>query len=99
MAVLLFLARHPGEVVSREALEAAVWSDVVVSYDALSGTIIKLRKALGVDSGNPTYVETISKKGYRLLATVSTTAGPAPEHGPAEQQPAPAGSVCLDERD
>jgi adenylate cyclase len=72
MSVLVFLARNQGEVISREQLEDAVWPTVVVSYDALSGAIIKLRKALGDDSRNPKYIETISKKGYRLLAKVST---------------------------
>ena len=71
MSVLVLLAQHPGEVVSRETLEDTIWPNVVVGYDALSGTIIKLRKALGDDSRNPQYLETISKKGYRLLAPVS----------------------------
>ena len=71
MQVLVFLAQHSGKVVSREALEAVVWAGMVVGYDALSGSIIKLRKALGDDSRHPQYIETVSKKGYRLIASVS----------------------------
>ena len=71
MQVLVFLAQHSGKVVSREALEAVVWAGMVVGYDALSGSIIKLRKALGDDSRHPRYIETVSKKGYRLIASVS----------------------------
>ena len=71
MQVLVFLAQHSGKVVSREALEAVIWAGMVVGYDALSGSIIKLRKALGDDSRHPRYIETVSKKGYRLIASVS----------------------------
>ena len=71
MKVLLCLAQHAGKVVSRETLESTVWTNMIVGYDAVSATIIKLRKALGDDSRNPTYIETISKKGYRLIAEVS----------------------------
>lgn len=72
MSVLGLLAQHAGEVVSRETLEDQVWPDVVVSYDALSTSIIKLRKALGDDTRQPRYLETLSKRGYRLIAPVRT---------------------------
>ncbi len=70
MSVLVCLARHAGHVVSREELEGTVWAGMVVGYDALSGSVIKLRKAFGDNSRNPRYIETISKKGYRLVAAV-----------------------------
>lgn len=75
MEVLVHLAQHPGEVVSRKSLEDRVWVGTVVGYDAISGSIIKLRKALGDDPRNPRYIETISKKGYRLIARVSAGRG------------------------
>lgn len=78
MTVLLLLAQHSGEVLSRQMLEDKAWSGMVVSYDALSSTIIKLRKALEDDSRQPRYIETVSKKGYRLIATV--TPGDQPAH-------------------
>ncbi|WP_455208695.1 winged helix-turn-helix domain-containing protein [Kaarinaea lacus] len=71
MSVLVCLAKNAGKVVSRETLEATVWTGMVVGYDAVSGSIIKLRKALGDDSRHPHYIETVSKKGYRLIADVS----------------------------
>lgn len=71
MQVLLLLAQNPGKVVSREELEATAWAGMVVGYDAISGSVIKLRKALGDNSRNPQYIETVSKKGYRLIAAVS----------------------------
>lgn len=68
MDVLIYLSEHAGQVVSREQLENSVWQGTIVGYDALTSTIIKLRKALRDDSRSPRYIETIPKKGYRLLA-------------------------------
>jgi DNA-binding winged helix-turn-helix (wHTH) protein len=85
MSVLVYLAQRPGEVVTREELEGAVWSDTVVGYDALSNTIIKLRKAFGDQARNPRIIETISKTGYRLIAEVSA----ATELGKTETIPEP----------
>ncbi len=71
MAVLHHLARHAGELVTREDLERSVWRGSVVGYDALTGCIAKLRKALEDDPRRPRYIETISKKGYRLIGEIS----------------------------
>ena len=85
MAVLVCLAQSAGQVISREQLEAEVWTDMVVGYDSLASTIIKLRKAFGDDSKNPHIIETVPKKGYRLIAEVC----PADKHKEAslDQQP------------
>ncbi|PCJ88370.1 MAG: hypothetical protein COA54_03655 [Thiotrichaceae bacterium] len=70
MTLLVYLANHPGEVISRNQLEADVWTDRVISYDALTSCITRLRKVLGDDSRKPLYIETVPKKGYRLIASV-----------------------------
>src|SRR3989344_6394720 len=70
MEVLEYLACRPGQVVSREELEAAVWRSRVVSYDAVTNAIIKLRKAFKDDPRHPQIIETLSKRGYRLVAPV-----------------------------
>ncbi|MEA2092925.1 MAG: FlgO family outer membrane protein, partial [Pseudomonadota bacterium] len=70
MAVLVYLARRPGQVVTREELEDSVWAGAIVSYDALTGAIQKLRKAFNDDPRRPRIIETLSKKGYRLVAPV-----------------------------
>lgn len=94
MDVLVYMAQHPGEVVSRKSLEDRVWTGAVVGYDAISGSIIKLRKALGDDPRNPRYIETISKKGYRMIARVSagrgdtTIADASPSLPPKQVSPA-----------
>ena len=71
MAVLDYLACRPGEVISREELESALWAGVIVGHDALSNAINKLRKAFGDNARKPRIIETISKSGYRLIAEVS----------------------------
>src|SRR5262245_39514274 len=78
MELLVALASRPGQVVSREELLTAVWPGVVVGDEALSQAVTKLRKALGDDARAPTYIETISKRGYRLIAGVEPLdSGPA----------------------
>jgi TolB-like protein/DNA-binding winged helix-turn-helix (wHTH) protein/Tfp pilus assembly protein PilF len=85
MAVLLMLASKPGEVFSRQELEAQIWQGTVVGYDALAKAINKLRDALGDDRKAPRYIQTISKKGYRLVAEVHA-AGP-PKETPIAAEP------------
>ncbi len=75
MRVLTYLAERQGEVVSRHDLEAHVWTGMVVTDDAVTNTVIKLRKALGDKARDPSYIETISKSGYRLIADISAVAG------------------------
>ncbi len=70
MEVLMLLAQRAGQVVRREELFSAVWPDVVVGDEALTQSINKLRKALGDNARAASYIETISKRGYRLIAPV-----------------------------
>ena len=78
MDVLLVLARRAPQVVSQDELAAAVWPDVFVSESVLTRAIAGLRKALGDDARSPRFIETIAKRGYRLLLTPSFAAAPAP---------------------
>jgi adenylate cyclase len=70
MSVLILLASKAGQVVTREELEDTVWTNMVVGPDSLTNTIIKLRRALGDDAKNTSFIETIPKTGYRLIAPV-----------------------------
>jgi TolB-like protein len=74
MGVLLYLAQHPGETLSKEQLFQAVWPNIIVTEDALKRCIAELRRAFGDDARNPQIIETISKRGYRLVASVSALA-------------------------
>ena len=78
-SLLLYLATRPGEPVSRTALLEALWPGVVVSDEALTNAVNKLRRAFGDDRANPKVIETIPKAGYRLILPVQ----------PQEPVPAP----------
>ena len=70
MEVLVYLAQHAGQAVTRMDLEETVWAGTIVSYDSLTVIINKIRKSLHDNSRKPEYVETLAKKGYRLIALV-----------------------------
>lgn len=75
MDVLSVLASHPGRVVSRDELLDAVWPNVVVTEHTLSRCIYQLRNELGkigAEQGDFNPIETLPKRGYRLLATLNT---------------------------
>lgn len=71
MDVLLCLAGRPGELVDKRELVDAVWQTEFVSDNTLTKRIAELREALGDDARNPCYIETIPKRGYRLVAEVA----------------------------
>jgi len=71
MEVLVYFATRPGDVITREDLERDVWRGAIIGYDAVTNTIIKLRKALGDDARHPRFISTIPKKGYQLICPVS----------------------------
>jgi DNA-binding winged helix-turn-helix (wHTH) protein/TolB-like protein/Flp pilus assembly protein TadD len=84
MDVLVALAQRAGTVVTRDELLARVWPGVVVGDEAVTQSIIKLRRALRDDSRAPAYIETIAKRGYRLIAPVrDAPACDAPSARPA----------------
>ncbi|MBN2170810.1 MAG: PD40 domain-containing protein [Candidatus Krumholzibacteriota bacterium] len=68
--VLVRLAERPGEVVGRRELLDAVWSDTVVGEESLTRAIFELRQIFGDDPRAPRIIETIRKRGYRLVAPV-----------------------------
>ena len=67
MELLVFLAEHAGEVVSRRQILDEVWPQEFVADATLSGAIAKLRRAFGDDAHSPRFIETLSKRGYRML--------------------------------
>jgi DNA-binding winged helix-turn-helix (wHTH) protein/tetratricopeptide (TPR) repeat protein len=83
--VLAFLARHPGRVLTKEEILEAVWERSFVSEATLSHAVAELRRALGDDARRPRFIETIPKRGYRLIAAVAEA-----DHDPAPPLPAPA---------
>jgi TolB-like protein/DNA-binding winged helix-turn-helix (wHTH) protein/Tfp pilus assembly protein PilF len=70
MQLLLCLAQHAGEVLSVDQLLDRVWSGVVVTPDSVYQTVASLRRTLGDDAKEPTYITNIPRLGYRLVARV-----------------------------
>ena len=68
MDVLLHLIQSKSAVASRQEIMDSVWTDVIVNDDALTLAISRLRRALADNPKRPEYIETIPKRGYRLLA-------------------------------
>jgi len=86
MEVLALLARHGSTVVPRDILLGTVWSDVHVSEEGLTHCIAEIREALGDDAHHPRFLETVAKRGYRLVAPVRF-AGEPEQSVPGAAQP------------
>lgn len=71
MAVLVCLAKAQNGVVSKQQLIAEVWKDTFVTDDVLTRSISELRDAFADDARNPKVIQTIAKRGYRLLLPLS----------------------------
>src|SRR5215472_9045414 len=69
--VLKMLLERPGDVVTREELRRALWpNDTVVEFDqSINAAIKKLRLALQDSAEEPEYVETVARRGYRLIVS------------------------------
>lgn len=70
LSVLMTLALAEGQVVSREKLFNEVWPNQVVGEDAINSSIAALRRALGDDRKTNLYIQTVPKKGYKLVKDV-----------------------------
>ena len=70
MEVLIYLAERAGRVISKDELIEGVWGRVAVSDHAVAMVISQLRRVLGDDAREPRCIETITKRGYKLLMPV-----------------------------
>lgn len=104
MRLLLVLASRPRHIVSKQEIVERVWDNEDVSDDSLSSCVYQLRKALGDESRRPRYIETITKRGYRLLVDAALPPSPRADDagGPltlrASQRDFPAQAVDAYER-
>ena len=90
MRLLLCLAEHSGELVSIDDLLTQVWPDVTVAPDSVYQAVASLRRLLGDDPKQPTYIETVPRLGYRMIATVSPWADqPITQTGAEVNSPRP----------
>ncbi|HEU4691432.1 MAG TPA: winged helix-turn-helix domain-containing protein [Vicinamibacterales bacterium] len=96
MDLLVFLSNTGGRVVSKDELINAVWDGRFIADTTLTRAVADLRRALGDDQRAPQYIETIPKRGYRLVAAVSAN-GARPETSVPHSDAAVAshGSSCI----
>ncbi len=76
-AVLRHFVEHPGQLVTKDELFAAVWPETVVSEATLASCIQELRQALRDKATAPRYIETVHRRGYRFLPSISTQSVPS----------------------
>ncbi|MGX9461209.1 nSTAND1 domain-containing NTPase [Shewanella sp. A14] len=75
MDVLRLLCQHQGEVLTPDDIIRQCWGNIAMGDNPLHKVITQLRKALGDQASNPSYIETIRKRGYRTLADVTFPIG------------------------
>src|ERR1700691_3422062 len=70
--VLRMLVEREGKIVTRDEIKSRLWpDDTVVDFDqSINATIKALRRALGDSADNPRYIETLARRGYRLMPTI-----------------------------
>src|SRR5450755_2742030 len=79
--VLLILVERRGELTTREEIRRKLWpNNTVVEFDhGINTAIKKLRQALGDSAQNPKYIETVGRRGYRLMTPVDSGEAAATE--------------------
>ncbi|HZM51585.1 MAG TPA: winged helix-turn-helix domain-containing protein [Vicinamibacteria bacterium] len=99
MDLLVFLASRDGRVVSKDEIIDGVWEGRFIAEATLTRSIADLRRALGDSRARPQYIETIAKRGYRIVAAVSRGDGggaPGEDAGTGgEGASAPVPEPCL----
>ncbi len=87
--LLLCLARRRGEIVLKEEIQAEVWAAAFIAESGLSRCVAELRQLLQDDAQHPRFIETIPKRGYRLIAPVTWRPEERrPDQGPTSVPPA-----------
>jgi DNA-binding winged helix-turn-helix (wHTH) protein/tetratricopeptide (TPR) repeat protein len=87
LRLLLLLVECAGQIVSREEIRNRLWpQNTFVEFDkSLGVAVLKVREALGDDAGNPRFIETVPRRGYRFIAPVKVETAASPTPIPAEQ--------------
>lgn len=85
--LLLLLLRNSGKVMDRESLIRALWPNTIVEEANLNVHISALRKALGETSGEPRYIETLPRLGYRFRAPVRELYAPSQSDAVSQGSP------------
>ena len=75
--LLACLAAEPSRLITRDELFDRLWAGVAVTDNALTQLVSELRQTLGDSSGEPRYVQTVARRGYRFIAPVERIESPA----------------------
>jgi len=76
--LLCLLLERPGELIMREEICRRLWPESHVEFEhSLDVVMSRLRSTLGEQSGNPRYIETVPRKGYRFIERVAMKAEPS----------------------
>jgi eukaryotic-like serine/threonine-protein kinase len=95
--LLVLLTQHAGRTVSKDEILSKVWEGQFVAESGMTRCIAEIRQALGDDARDPKIVQTITKRGYRLMAPVARVEQPGPVE-PASV-PSPVETVDSPERE
>src|SRR3979411_2543063 len=80
--VLAYLVEHAGRVVTQDEILEALWAETYVNPELLRKYILEIRKALGDRPDKPEFIETLPKRGYRLVASVTDESVAEPTDSP-----------------
>src|SRR5215468_10794283 len=91
--ILRMLVERGGKIVTRGEIKKALWpNDTIVDFDrSINAAIVVLRRALGDSAANPRYIETLGRRGYRLLLGVEWAAPTGPVGPESTAAPLPPG--------
>ena len=80
MSVLLLMIEKQGQTISRDQFINEVWGGSIVTDNSLNQSISKLRKIFNDETAKPRIIETVSKRGYRLIVSVRKIDPDSPPH-------------------
>ena len=95
LETLIFLVENRGRVVDKQQLLDAVWKDTFVTEDTLVHAVREVRRALEDDKGDPRFIQTVPRQGYRFVSNVHTD---SPIEGPSALESAVEGALVVDSK-
>jgi len=95
MRLLMALAERPGEVLLTQELLDTVWSGLIVTSNSVYQGIAQLRRLLGDGADESPYIETVPRKGYRLVATVQRLERGATPPDSVKEAPPPSDAATV----
>jgi predicted ATPase len=94
-AVLRYLVENPGRLISHDELLDKLWPETFVQPQVLRTYVLDLRKALGDDAGQPRFIQTMPKRGYRFVAPVRENGCDESDAGGSAMRPDHSGKVLV----